>query len=87
MQEALICKWGNSLALRLPRHVADQVRLVEGSTVYLEVEADGALKVTPTRKKFKLAELLEGHPRRDSDRTAEKSPEVDWGPPKGDEVW
>lgn len=86
MQEALICKWGNSLALRLPRHVADLVRLVEGSTVYLEVEADGALKVTPTRKKFKLAELLEGHPQRDPSKP-DNSPEVDWGPPKGEEIW
>jgi antitoxin MazE len=86
MSEAMICKWGNSLALRLPKHVADQVRLVEGSTVHLEVEADGALKVTPTRKKFKLAELLEGEQR--NARSADSpSQEVDWGPPKGDEAW
>jgi len=86
MQEAMICKWGNSLALRLPRHLTDQVHLVEGSTVYLEIVDDGALKVTPTRKKFKLAELLQGEPPRRG-RPDSESPEVDWGPPRGDEVW
>ena len=74
-----ICRWGNSLALRLPKHVADQVRLVEGATVNIEVD-DGSLKVTPSRKKFKLSELLEG----EQDK---KAGEFDWGSAKGDEAW
>ena len=78
---ATICKWGNSLALRLPKHVADQVRLVEGATVDIVVD-DGSLKVTPSRKKFLLSDLLDGEPKR-SDLTSE----VDWGQAKGDEVW
>lgn len=81
--QATICKWGNSLAIRLPRHVADQIHLSEGSTVELTID-DGALMVIPTRKKFVLAELLAGEPQRD---TAEPTTEVDWGKPKGDEVW
>ena len=75
--ETTISKWGNSLGLRLPRHVAEATRLVEGSTVKLEIE-DGSIRVTPTRKRFKLSELLEGETRRG---------EVDWGGPKGDEAW
>jgi antitoxin MazE len=63
--------------------VADQVPLVEGTTVELEVQ-DGALKITPTRKKFTLAELLENEPKRPAGST---SAEVDWGKLKGDEVW
>jgi antitoxin MazE len=81
--QATISKWGNSLALRLPRHVADQVHLSEGATVDLEVD-DGTLKVTPARKKFKLSELLEGEPKR---LGGNRSQEVDWGEPRGDEVW
>ena len=42
--QTMISKWGNSLALRLPRLVAEQARLVEGTTVDLEVD-DGILKV------------------------------------------
>lgn len=81
--QATIRQWGNSLALRLPRHIADQVRLVEGATVNLEID-DGALKITPSRKKFKLADLLAGEPKRTQEN---KSHEVDWGKPCGDESW
>ena len=52
--QTTVSKWGNSLALRLPRHVAEEVKLVEGSTVSVEIE-DGSLRVTPTRKRFKLS--------------------------------
>jgi len=72
-----IARWGNSLALRLPRHIAEEVKLVEGASVNFEIE-DGSLRVTPSRKKFKLAELLAQEPR---------ATEHDWGEPKGDEVW
>lgn len=81
--QATISKWGNSLALRLPKHVADQVRLAEGTTVELEID-DGTLKVIPSRKKFKLSELLESEPKR---KASAASTEVDWGNPSGDEVW
>ncbi len=81
--QATISKWGNSLALRLPKHLADQVRLVEGATVELEI-ADGSLKVTPARKRFKLADLLEGETRKTDDNVTS---EFDWGKPKGDEAW
>ena len=76
--EATINKWGNSLAVRLPRQIAEQVRLVEGSKVDLLVD-DGALRIVPTRKKLKLSELLEGEPH--------KYGEVDWGPARGGEEW
>lgn len=80
--QTTVSRWGNSLALRLPRHVADQVRLAEGTSVQVEVE-DGSLRVTPSRKRFKLAELLAGHVK--PENQAER--EVDWGEAKGDEVW
>lgn len=76
--QTTVSKWGNSLALRLPRHVAEEVKLVEGSTVCVVIE-DGSLRVTPTRKRFKLSELLEGE--------TSKAAEYDWGQPVGDEDW
>jgi antitoxin MazE len=75
--QTTISKWGNSLGLRLPRHIAEATQLVEGASVKLEIE-DGAIKVTPTRRRFKLSELLEGETPR---------AEYDWGKPKGDEEW
>jgi antitoxin MazE len=74
---ATIARWGNSLALRLPRAIADGARLVEGATVELEIE-DGSVRLTPRRPKFKLADLLANET---------KGEETDWGEPKGDEVW
>lgn len=75
-----VAKWGNSLALRLPRQFAQESRITEGSTVEVEVK-DGSLVVTPVRKKFKLADLLAGM----EPRT--KHEEFDWGEPKGEEEW
>lgn len=80
MQQLAIAKWGNSLALRLPRHIVQGAGLTEGAPVEVSVQ-DGALLVTPVRKKYKLAELLalmqEEH----------RHGEVDWGEPRGQEVW
>jgi antitoxin MazE len=54
-----IGKWGHSLALRRPRRVAEEARLIEGAKVNIEVE-DGAMKVTPSRRRLTLPELLQG---------------------------
>ena len=76
-----IAKWGNSLALRLPSHIARESRLEEGAAVTIEVQKDGSLIVTPVRGKFRLAELLSGMPE------GARSGEVDWGKPEGEEPW
>lgn len=78
--QTTIAKWGNSLALRLPRNIAEDARMFEGTPV--ELQLDGAtLVVTPARPKYKLAELLEKH------KPEHKHVESDWGPPRGQEVW
>lgn len=78
--QTTISRWGNSLALRLPSHVTREARLEEGVSVNIEIE-EGSIKVTPTRKRFKLADLLAGHVKN------ENAAEVDWGKPEGEEVW
>jgi antitoxin MazE len=53
-------KWGNSLALRIPKTAADDVGLSEGTDVLIDV-CNGRLIVTPAhRSKYSLAELLAG---------------------------
>lgn len=55
-----IGKWGNSLALRIPRSFAAEARVEEGSTVDISVE-DGVLRVRAVRARaYDLQELLEG---------------------------
>jgi antitoxin MazE len=75
-----VAKWGNSLALRLPKNIADGVRLKEGTQVELELQGD-VLLVRPARPKYKLADLLSKKPKQ------RKHEEFDWGQAKGEEAW
>lgn len=52
-------KWGNSLGIRIPRSVAEQVNLATGTPVEFET-TDGVLTIRPARRRrrYKLADLL-----------------------------
>jgi antitoxin MazE len=52
-----IARWGNSLALRIPRHVADELALGEGRGVDLIVE-NASLVVRPLPTASDLDRLL-----------------------------
>ena len=79
--EARIQKWGNSLALRIPRPFAREVGLEEGSQVELLV-GRGELVVRPVHVVvYDLAELL-------SQVTPDNGQdELDWGERAGCETW
>lgn len=76
-----IQKWGNSLGLRIPRTLAEEIGVVVGSEVELTVE-DGRLVGTPTRKRrYRLRDLL-------SEVTSENlHDEMDGGESMGRERW
>jgi antitoxin MazE len=79
---AKITKWGDSLALRLPRSLAEEVGFSERERVDLVVEG-GALKITLSRKeirrkKFGLCDLLANQGRTSA---------VGWGKAEGNEAW
>ena len=59
MTRVKVAKWGNSLGLRLPRALVDEVGLEEGQIVELTAR-DGGIDVKPTNKvpRYQLAELL-----------------------------
>jgi antitoxin MazE len=73
-------KWGNSLAIRLPKDVARPLQLEEGTTLQLEV-VDGNLLFTPERGKRTLDQLLAGV----TPETIHS--ETDWGDPRAAEIW
>lgn len=57
---AIVAKWGNSLAIRIPRSIAEQAQITEGTGINLTV-AGNSIVITPQkRKKYTLDELLEG---------------------------
>ncbi len=79
--ETCVKKWGNSLALRIPRPLAGEVGLEEDSPVRISVE-EGKLVIVPIlRARYTLEALL-------AQVTAQNlHSEVDTGEAVGGEVW
>jgi antitoxin MazE len=74
-------KWGNSVGLRLPKPLLEQLGLREGAEVDVKVEGNRLVIEPARRHRYTMVELLEGI-------TPDDRPgEVDWGPPVGREVW
>ena len=79
--ETRVHKWGNSLALRIPKAFAEEVGIQAQSPVQLEL-ADGRLVVTPISEPgLSLAELLA----QITDENLHR--EVETGPAVGREAW
>ncbi len=75
-----ISKWGNSLAVRIPKLFSDETSLADGSSVEITVR-DGSIIITPVSSDYVLDDLVEGI-------TADnRHTETDWGDPQGSEVW
>ncbi len=83
MKTTIIRKWGNSIAVRLPKASAHKFGLREGSTVRIvEEEKTHSLSLRPLREhEYTLKELLS----RVTPKNRHKL--IDWGLPRGKEVW
>jgi antitoxin MazE len=75
-----MAKWGNSLALRIPRAVAAAVDVRDGDAVEVTVE-EGAIVIRPAAPRYSLDELVVRI------TTRNRHSETDWGGPVGDESW
>ena len=75
-------KWGNSLALRLPKVLADEAEIQFDSPVEITVR-DHTIVIEPVReeKRYDLDELLAGV------KPENLHDEVDFGGPVGKEDW
>jgi antitoxin MazE len=74
-------KWGNSLALRIPKSIADEIGLGQNSSIRLMIK-DQALVVTPEPgPEWRLEELLE--------KVTDDNIHREWetGAAQGDEIW
>lgn len=76
--QSTVAKWGASLAVRIPKAIAEQWRVREGSAVEIVYRGE---QVVIRKKRYELSEML-----------AKVSPEnlhseVDFGPPAGREEW
>lgn len=77
----IVAKWGNSLGIRIPRPLAEQIQIQEGTEVTVTLSGDSII-ITPKKlKEYTLDELLFG-------MTPEHfHPEIDTGYSVGNEVW
>lgn len=80
--KAKIQKWGNSLAVRIPKSFAVETNMMQDAIVDLSL-LDGQIvvKLHKEHPKYTLEELLDGI----TDENIH--PETDWGKPVGNEVW
>lgn len=70
-------KWGNSVGVRLPKTMLEQVGLNEGSRVEVMVEGD---HLVIRRQRLKLADLLAAC------KPENRPDPIDFGPPAGREL-
>jgi len=75
-----IQRWGNSLAIRIPKPFAVQAQLSEDADVEITLDGD-RLVITPAKREWNLDKLL----RQVSPSNLHR--EVRWGDTKGKEVW
>jgi antitoxin MazE len=73
-------RWGNSLALRIPKAFASQANLMEDARVDLIIRGDTII-VRPARKEWSLDEMLK------QITTSNRHAESEWGGPEGNELW
>ncbi|MEM8777843.1 MAG: AbrB/MazE/SpoVT family DNA-binding domain-containing protein [Cyanobacteria bacterium P01_G01_bin.49] len=52
-----VAKWGNSLAIRIPKNIADKINLKEGTAISIDV-TNNIIIITPKTPKYTLNELL-----------------------------
>ena len=73
-------KWGNSLAVRIPKPLAKDAEVTEGTVLNLAV-SEGKVVATPVEPKLSLRELLSKVNKKNLHE------EIDFGPPIGREIW
>ena len=76
-----IGKWGNTAAIRIPKSIMQKAKLREGDAVDFEVKAPGVIVVRAARIQPTLEDLVA------KITPKNRHGEIDWGKPRGNEVW
>lgn len=73
-------RWGNSLAVRIPRAFAAQAQFGEDTAVEISIDGD-TITISPARREWTLDELVRKITPSNQHR------ETDWGSGSGKESW
>jgi antitoxin MazE len=76
-----LAKWGNSLAVRIPKPVAVAAKLRTGDDLEVDVEGPGRVRIRKLQRKPTLEQLVVGI------TSENQHSEIDWGEPVGKELW
>jgi antitoxin MazE len=76
-----LAKWGNSLAVRIPKPVAAAAKLRSGDHLDLAVDGSGVLTIRKPTKDPTLEDLVRAI------TPENQHGETDWGAPVGKELW
>lgn len=79
--ETKVQKWGNSLAVRLSKHVVQESNIREGSHLGVEVDDGKIVLEVKGRKQYSLRKLLAKVTRKNVHR------EFELGKAEGKEIW
>jgi antitoxin MazE len=74
-------RWGNSLAVRLPKVVVEKAGLLEGEALDVKVSSSGDVVLSRARKRYTLDELVAGI------TPENRHDEIDLGRAVGKEIW
>ena len=83
MTQAIIGRWGKSLALRLPADIAEAAGIAEGERVEIAAQ-EKEIVIRRATPRVTLAELFRG--RSPSEWRALYAGAYEWGPEKGREI-
>ena len=75
-----IQKWGNSLAVRIPKEMASNLSWSEGSLVGFN-QIGNRIVISASRPKYTLEDMVKGITKKNRHK------EFDWGKPMGKEIW
>ena len=77
-----IQKWGNSQGVRIPKILLDSINWSENEEVSINIEEDKlVIEKAKTQNRKNIKELFESY-------KGDYEPiEIDWGEPKGEEIW
>lgn len=75
-----IQKWGNSLGVRIPKEIAREINICEGSVISFSVEGGELIMSHPKKPKYTLEGLLKNFDKKTQHEL------IDWGPDVGNEI-
>ena len=76
-----VSRWGNRLAVRIPKAIVKEAHLAEGDRLSLDIASDGGIVLHSTRRRYALRQLVSRITPRN------RHGETDWGAPTGLEFW